>query len=556
MAFSRASIAGVVCAAILVSVVPFRGASCGEDEAKLKTEADAIVKEIEELKKDLEKSKVAKGTSSKVDKALDKKKVDTTVRSQDGRLRVGGLLQAWYIQYQRDSQGLFNQPSAGIFDTNDANDNSTFQIRRAQLNFTLKANDYVTAYVMIDPAAENTTVPLSTYNQANGTTIFKMNNNVAPEIAIDPNGFLLGNFQTVNNLQFGTGSGNRLLQDAYINFHDSAKHPGDFDWHHDFQIGQFVPPFGEEGMRSSAQLDFVERSFVGILGNDRDLGAQIHGSWINDRFQYWAGVFNGGTDFHQSNFQGNNRGGANRSDGNDGKDIALRMLVRPISNECMGDLEFGYSNEFGYHGESGGSDPIINPANNLGRRRTFAMRQDAWAYYAPGGSFRGFWARGEWGWFKDKNVPGSVLDFTGQGGTSYLNLLESNAALAQSNGRAFSVSGWYAAAGYKLNQTALFDKCGLFGQNKNAIKYLKPLEIAFRYQTFQNVLTSDLIDPSKTDVFSTQVYTGGINYYIKDHNAKIQVNYNAVINPEQHNPQRTFHNVRDNSFVVSFQVAF
>lgn len=555
MACSRVAIAAVVCAAILCSTLPHRPVYCGEDEAA-KREADALVKEIEDLKKDLEKSKSAKATTSNVDKALEKKKNDPTVRTADGKLKIGGLLQAWYVQYQRDSQGLFNNPSRGIFDTNDANDNSTFQIRRAQLTFSVKANAYVTAFVMIDPAAEANTFPLSTYNQAGGNSIFKSNNNVAPEIAFDPKGVLLGNFQTVNNLQFGNGVPNRLLQDAYINFHNDPSNPGDFDWHHDLQVGQFVPAFGEEGLRNNGQLDFIERSFVGLLGNDRDLGAQLHGSWINDRVQYWGGVFNGAGDFHQSNGQNNNRSGANRSDTNDAKDFALRMLVRPVSNACWGDLELGYSTQFGYHGESGGGDPILNPSNTLNRRRTWAVRQDAWAYYAPGGCWRGLWARGEWGWFKDRNAPGTVVDFTGNGGTSFANILNAGTGLAQSNGRAFAVQGWYAAAGYRLDQSGLFDKGGQLEKCTKLGKLLKPVEVAFRYQSFQNVLTADLVDPTKTDVFSTRVYTGGINYYIADHNAKIQLNYNAVINPESINPERTFHNVRDNSFVVNFQVAF
>ena len=557
MACSRFAIAAVVCAAMLSSALTFPIAVGGEADAALAKEAEAIKNEIELLKKDLEKSKTAKQTASKVDKALDKKKPDTTVRTHDGKLQIGGLLQSWYVSYQRDSRGLFDNPKNGIFDTNDANDNSTFEIRRAQLSFTLKPSSFVTAYVMIDPAAEANTFPLVTDNQASPTQVLKTSNYVAPEIAIDPSGFLLGNFQRVQNLQFGQGVANRLLMDAYINFHDDNSSPGDFDWHHDFQVGQFIPAFGEEGLRSNAQLDFVERSFVGLLSNDRDLGAQIHGSWINDRVQYWGGVFDGGTDFHQSNGQGDNRGGANRSDNNDAKDIDFRMLVRPVSNPCWGDMELGYSNGFGYHGESGGSDPILAPANNLGRRRSFAMRQDAWAYYAPGGPLRGFWMRGEWGWFKDRNAPGTVVDVTGNGGTSYINVLGTGPGLAQSNGRAFSVQGWYAAAGYRLDKSGLFDKCGLFENNKKMAKYIKPVELAFRYQTFQNVVTADLVDPSKSDVFSTQVYTGGINYYIHDHNAKIQVNYNAVINPEQDtNPAREFHNVRNNSLVVNFQVAF
>src|SRR5258708_387555 len=57
-----------------------------------------------------------------------------------------------------------------------------------------------------------------------------------------------------------------------------------------------------------------------------------------------------------------------------------------------------------------------------------------------------------------------------------------------------------------------------------------------------------------TDVFKSAVYTGGINYYIQG-NTKIQANYNVVNNPDARAPF-VFHNVRNNSFVVNFQVAF
>ncbi len=560
MARSRFVIAWVVCTAIVCSALPHRAVHCVEDEAALAKEAEAITAEIEALKKDLEKSKSAKGTVSKVDNALAKKKPDTTVRAACGKLQIGGLVQAWYVSYQRDSRGLFDDTRNGIPDTNDANDNSTFQVRRAQLSFTLKANSYVTAYAMIDPAAEANSFPLVTDNQAIGGSIFKTNNNIAKEVDFNNvNGSAgLGNFQTVQNAQFGFGVPNRILQDAYINFHNSTECPGDFDWHHDVQVGQFIPAFGEEGLRSNAQLDFVERSFVGILGNTRDLGAELHGTWINDRFQYWAGVFNGGQDFHQSNSQGIYHGGANRSDNNDSKDVSLRMLVRPLADDCWGDLELGYSNEFGYHGEGRIGDPINGLAvNGLEQGRTWAMRQDAWGYYAPGGCFRGFWTRGEWGWFKDRNVPGTVIDFTGNGGTSYLNVGD-NTGLAQANGRAFSVQGWYAAGGFRFDKSVFFEKGGALENCKKLGKFIKPVELAFRYQSFQNVITADLIDPTKSDVFSTRVYTGGINYYLQDHNAKIQMNYNAVINPDQQaaGGQRNFHEVRNNSFVISFQVAF
>ncbi len=551
MAGLRLKIALTVCAGMLCAATVQRAVMCADETPEQAKEKEAIKAEIELLIQDLEKARDAKKTVSKVDKALDKKaekKPDLSAKTHDGKLEIGGLVQVWYMQFQRDSRGLFDDPNAGVFDTNDANDNSTFEVRRAQLSFTIKPNAYVTAYVMVDPAAEQNTFPLVTDNQAVGGSIFKQNNNVAKEVDFNSVGGSagLGNFQTVQNLQVGFGVPNRMLQDAFINFHTDPACPGDFDIHHDFQVGEFIPPVGEEGLRSNAQLDFVERSFVGILENRRDLGAQVHGTWWDDRFQYWTGLFDGGEDYHMSNGQENNLGGANRSDNNDSKDVALRMLVRPLCSDCYGNLELGYSNEFGHHGETSVNDPENAPINGLERRRTWAMRQAAWGYYSAPGILKGLWTRGEWGWFKDRNSPGTIVDFTGNGTTRFANVGDFS-GLAQGDGRAFSVQGWYAAAGYRLGQSCICMP-----------KHLKDVEFAFRYQSFQNVLTADLIDPTKVDVFSTRVYTGGVNYYIKETNAKIQLNYNAVVNPEDHagGGQRDFHNVRNNSFVIAFQVAF
>ena len=71
-------------------------------------------------------------------------------------------------------------------------------------------------------------------------------------------------------------------------------------------------------------------------------------------------------------------------------------------------------------------------------------------------------------------------------------------------------------------------------------------------------IETDLIKPDHTDVFKTQVYTAGINYYIKNHNAKIQLNYNFVKNPEgdDNAGNRNFHDVNNDNFVINFKVAF
>src|ERR1043165_6017836 len=175
MACSRLAVALILCAALLN-----RAAWCGEDTAAIEKEAAALKADIEQLTQELKKSQDSRNTTSKVDAVLDKKN-DFRIKTQDGKLQIGGLVQVWFSVYQRDAQGLFNDPVNGVFDANDIGDNSSFQVRRAQLSFTLKPNPYITAYMMLDPGREPNTFPLVTDNQALGGSIFKRNNNIAPQ---------------------------------------------------------------------------------------------------------------------------------------------------------------------------------------------------------------------------------------------------------------------------------------------------------------------------------------------------------------------------------------
>src|SRR5581483_4400347 len=236
------------------------------------------------------------------------------VTSKQGKLQMNGLVQIWYYSFQHDRNALFNDPQInGVQDTNETSDNDSFRIRRTELRFNFDLNEQITTEVLIDPAREAQSFPNLPDNQSN-SSIFKRltNTNVA-------------------NTQTGAGAVPRLLNNAWIDYHD-------FVPHHDFKVGQFKPPFGEEGIRKSSELDFVERSMLGQLADFRDLGIYAHGEWwdsngkgFNDysdgsgRFQYWVGAFDSSGNFHESAGQQQNR-----SDDNSDKDFVYRMLVRPV----------------------------------------------------------------------------------------------------------------------------------------------------------------------------------------------------------------------------------
>ena len=518
------SLVGLFLAALVLVVPAVKAADASQ------AEIDQLKRDIEDLRKRLNSSSAPR--SSNVERALDSKYgPNASVTTKNGKLTISGLVQAWYYTIQKDNRGLFDKSGATAGpDTNEGQDNSSFRIRRTELKFTMDIHENVTAVVMIDPAREATSFPNIQDNQANAG-IFKTKNQVAPEFD-SANGPGLGSTSNIASVQAGSGAVPRLLQDAYINYHGVIPH-------HDFQIGQFKPWLGEEGIRSSAQLDFVERSFTGQLADARDLGASVHGTWWDDRVQYWVGAFNGA-----GNYLGTAGQFQNRADDNDEKDFNYRVLVRPLwsgNSDCgcgndWGKMELGISGKMGKHGESGGPDPVDNPINGLNRRRTWAAQHDAWFYYAPGGVVRGLWVRAEGTWIKDRNAPSQVADL--EGGAA-------DGSAFQANPKPNYVYGGYAAIGYKISESRFGEDCG---------GWLKNFEFAARYDTFTNVEIADPANPSRTNNYRTEVITGGVNYYIKGHDAKIQMNYNAMKDPDGgHN---NFHNVRNNSFVVNFQVAF
>lgn len=260
--------------AALILVVPSAVFAGDASQAEI----EALKKDIEQLRRQLAGSSTAMPRSS-VDRMVEGKYgPNTSVTTRSGKLTIGGLLQVWYYSIQNDHNGAFGNVDTGILDTNEASDNDSFRIRRSEIKFTMDIHENVTAVVMIDPAREATSFP----NMPDNKGLIKRVNNISPELYAGGDGEF-GSPTAVGNVQTGAGSVPRLLQDAYINYHGVVPH-------HDFTVGQFKPKFGEEGPRSSTELDFVERSWVGQMNEVRDLGAAIHGFWWDDRFQYWLGA--------------------------------------------------------------------------------------------------------------------------------------------------------------------------------------------------------------------------------------------------------------------------
>jgi hypothetical protein len=563
----------------------FAGTASKQDFADLK-------KEVEDLRQRLAARNVPapSGAIARADTLVENKYgPNAMVTTKDGKLTLGGLLQFWAYSIENDNKDYVADGQS----TNELVDNDGYRVRRAELKFSLDITPEITAVVMIDPTGgdeANTFPGVPTNQTVVGKGFLAGGSSITMEQLTDywrqwwlevwwdylegeerdPDlGF---GFVARKNMQAGSVLSNRLLQDAYINYH-SSHIP-----HHDFTIGQFKPPMGEEGNRSSGQLDFVERAMINQFSNQRDLGIMVHGWWWDERFQYWIGAFDTAGTFHNTfaSLQ-------NRSDDNDAKDLAWKIMLRPLwRDEKWGSLEIGYSRQDGVHGESGtgynvvlivppgGVPPwywdiaAVPTVDGLSLQETHANRQYAWAWYRPGGPVRGWWLRGEWASMSDRSLPGL-------GATNFYGVQMSPAPYRR--------EGWYMATGYRLADSIWADdlKNGNWFQ-----KALHDMEFAYRYETFGNLIVEDAVyvtefeleqenggyryvlpKARRTDVFKTNVHTFGINYYWKGYNVRTQVNYMIVDESEGHavspgysggpNGKR-IREVRNNVFIVSHQV--
>ncbi len=478
-------------------------------------------KEVEDLRKELvAKNEPAVGVAVEHSIAVHEACESLDVQTRGGHLTIGGLLQVWAYSIQNDrknwvdAQQVQADPRGGTVIVNSTADNDSFRIRRSELRFDYDLDCNIRAHVMMDPSNEATAFPGFPTNQASGpdgSALFYSPCNCDATLAAP--------FSDPRNFYSGVGTNNRLLQEAWIDYHD-------FVPHHDFRIGEMRRQLGEEGSRDSGNLDFVERAMITQLADLRDLGLQVHGYWLDDRINYWVGVFDdAGTAFQHR---------ANRSDDNDQKDIAATLKVLAVRDpEKWGTLELGFSILYGVGGEAGGPLEGTDPVNGLDRRRTTHGLEYAWAMYHPGGPVRGMWVRGEWGQYRDRFAPNEA-----QSGLSVITV----------DPAPFIIDGWNVAAGYRLSQSAFAD---------NLACWAKPFEFAFRYDVMQNLFYHDLVDPDRRlDVFKTEVYTAGVNYYLSE-NTKLQLNYNWTREESNvDNADRQVREVKNNSAVLSLQVEF
>ncbi len=196
-------------------------------------------------------------------------KLPTPVMSGFGDIRLNGLLQGWYIHDEgADPEG-------------------TFRLRRAEIKLSGEITPKVAWWLMFDPA--------------------QVREDDTRATVIDDESLL-------------TSAGRKsILQDFAIRLKPAGVLMID--------VGQYKVPFGMEGLKSSARLDFIERATLTTQfkwADARDIGVTLRGD-LNlggMNIQPAVGFYNGE--------------GQNRLDRNNGKMIVGRLAVRPVSGLHLG----------------------------------------------------------------------------------------------------------------------------------------------------------------------------------------------------------------------------
>jgi hypothetical protein len=106
----------------------------------------------------------------------------------------------------------------------------------------------------------------------------------------------------------------------------------------DVSLGQFKIPVSWEGFNSSAKLLMPERAFTSnLLGDKRDLGLRIEKTF--EKVGYVAGIYNGNA--------------LNNFDNNPQKDLSLRLEVYPVKGLTIAGMAYG---SVGYRTRAGTKD--------------------------------------------------------------------------------------------------------------------------------------------------------------------------------------------------------
>ncbi len=186
----------------------------------------------------------------------------TVLKVADGELKLGLLLQGWYV-------GDDSERGSGTSYLGNPTGGNTFRLRRAEMKLSGKVTKAWGFEVMIDPAKSQT---------------------------------------------FTAGSDDKILQDLAVTYIGLKGH--------EFGMGQKKIALTEEGLRSSSELDFAERSRITrVVGDQRQLGLFYKGDF-GEKFGAYASITNGTF--------------SNVNDDNDLLFTAARFDFKPVKGLALG----------------------------------------------------------------------------------------------------------------------------------------------------------------------------------------------------------------------------
>src|SRR5450830_394516 len=107
------------------------------------------------------------------------------------------------------------------------------------------------------------------------------------------------------------------------------------------RVGKFTPYVGLERLQANEDTKWIERSYISNnITPTRDLGISVGGDVLGNKLNYAVGVYNGVIDGGES---------GTSVDGNNNKDIALRLFATPFRDDvnALQGLGFGIAGTYG-----------------------------------------------------------------------------------------------------------------------------------------------------------------------------------------------------------------
>jgi len=208
-------------------------------------------------------------------------------------LSFGMNLQGWFVYDETVRKAMTGDVSLST---------STFRIRRLELS---AGGEIIPKFVrfraMFDPSRVRDTLTTFTAVNAAGANVTIR----APTGAIS------------------------TLQDFYVTFITDVV---------ELSIGQFKNQVSWDGFNSAAKIILPERAFIAnLVGGQRDIGLRLDKTF--PKFMYSIGFFNGA--------------GQNNLDGNNQKDVGLRLEVYPVKGLTIAGVTY---DSLGYRGRAGTRD--------------------------------------------------------------------------------------------------------------------------------------------------------------------------------------------------------